>query len=276
MDDFIKHRMSFFEYDIEHIDDKHSTIPKIIYNQVPSMYLITKPMKRLLLDGTIETYVNKSSIRDTPFLSFVVHLLDSRMRINKKNYSVSRKMKEYLPVMPIIKTNTRDRPGKSQGTLVDKYNLDREKRKHESTAKQREEANVFRQEGDFGTISSQMKHEQEKSNREFRFSPGFTTVNLRGEKFYLTEQQSIVVEILWDAYVDGTPDVREKEILGLLKREDNDEGEVEDMEDVEDKSQTGSHRRLRDLFHKRLENWQNLIVSGKRRGTYRLNINPDD
>ena len=86
---------------------------------------------------------------------------------------------------------------------------------------------------------------------DFRHSPDFRSVSLRGEPFSLTARQAQVVERLYSAHQNGTPEVGQDTLIVSLELQ--------------------SHR-LRDVFKSRLEAWGKLIVQGETRGTYRLNI----
>jgi hypothetical protein len=84
----------------------------------------------------------------------------------------------------------------------------------------------------------------------FRHSPDFRSVSLHEELFALTTQQAQVIQILLDAYRNGTPELSQAYILDRIG---SDSGE------------------LRNTFRS-LKDWPNLIVRGARRGTFRLNL----
>ncbi len=84
----------------------------------------------------------------------------------------------------------------------------------------------------------------------FMHSPDYRSVNFRGKMFTFTSRQAQAVEILHEAYNRGTPDVGKTYILEAL-----------------DSNTT----RLKDAFQKS-EAWGTLIIQGKRKGLYRLNI----
>ena len=81
-----------------------------------------------------------------------------------------------------------------------------------------------------------------------RHSIDFRTVVWDGATYHLTPKQAAVVKLLWESWEQGTPDVSAEAIL-------------------EAADSLGG--RLRDLFA-RHPAWGNLVVSGKRRNTWRL------
>ena len=85
----------------------------------------------------------------------------------------------------------------------------------------------------------------------FQHSPDYRSVCLHGRQYSLTTSQARVVECLWEARQNQTPDISQDYLL----------------ESVLDTTQT----RLKDVF-KGAENWSSLITQGKTRGTFRLNI----
>jgi len=90
----------------------------------------------------------------------------------------------------------------------------------------------------------------ESPNGDFRASPGFRSVRWRGQRYTFSSRQAQAVQILHEAHQSGTPDVGQDHIL----------------EEVESRG-----RRLRDLF-KDHPAWKRLIVRGKGKGTFRLDI----
>lgn len=91
---------------------------------------------------------------------------------------------------------------------------------------------------------------EEKSEPSFSYSNDFRSVNWKGEAFTFTSRQAQIVQILFEAYSGGTPDVGKDYILESLG---------------------SSSSRLRDSFRKS-KAWKTLIVKGEKQGTYRLNI----
>lgn len=89
-------------------------------------------------------------------------------------------------------------------------------------------------------------------NDVFFYSPDFHCVLINDFEFTLTSTQSQVIQILCEAYRNGTPDVGKDYIMEEI-------GSLCD-------------RRLRDVFCRDQEAFKCLIRPGKRRGTYRLNI----
>jgi len=82
-------------------------------------------------------------------------------------------------------------------------------------------------------------------------SQDYCSVNLNGEKFYFTSRQAEVVQFLHENYKNGTPDVTMAYIItNLFNNELN---------------------TFRQIFQGN-ENWKKLIVSGKRKGSVRLNL----
>jgi hypothetical protein len=85
----------------------------------------------------------------------------------------------------------------------------------------------------------------------FRHSTDFRSVTLHGKKFSLTSPQAQVIERLYEAYQNGTPDVGQDALLVELELQST---------------------RLRDIFKSTSEVWGTLVMQGKKKGTYRLNI----
>jgi 7-cyano-7-deazaguanine synthase in queuosine biosynthesis len=90
----------------------------------------------------------------------------------------------------------------------------------------------------------------ESPDGDFRAAPGFRSVWCQGQQYTFGPKQAQVVEILYRAHLSDTPDVGQDYILETVE---------------------SSGRRLRDLF-KDHPAWKSLIVSGKGKGTFRLNI----
>ena len=85
---------------------------------------------------------------------------------------------------------------------------------------------------------------------QFTHSEDYHTINFRGEPYTLTHTQAAVVRYLHENAERGTPDVSQDTILAEIE--------------------SGAER-LRDLFRDS-PLWGTLIVKGKRRGHYKLNI----
>ncbi|MFC1538215.1 hypothetical protein ACFL6H_02230 [Candidatus Latescibacterota bacterium] len=84
----------------------------------------------------------------------------------------------------------------------------------------------------------------------FQHSPDYRSINVRGETYTLTALMAQAVQILHEFYLKGTPDVGQDYMLEELN----------------------SHsKRLRDIFQN-FEDFHKIIVQGKRKGTFRLNI----
>lgn len=88
-------------------------------------------------------------------------------------------------------------------------------------------------------------------NDTFFYSQDYHCVSVDDREFTLTSAQSQVIEIMCEAYRNGTPDVGKDYILEEIG---------------------SSCERLRDVFSRDLEAFKCLIRPGTRRGTYRLNI----
>jgi hypothetical protein len=113
------------------------------------------------------------------------------------------------------------------------------------------------------TRAAALKHarnwiaEQARRQVLFSHSPKFNSIKYRGKRYELTTQQSQIVEMLNLARGSGFPEVRWERIRERLGTPENEDS------------------RLRDSFKtSNLELIGTLIVPGKRRGTYRLNL-PD-
>ena len=88
-------------------------------------------------------------------------------------------------------------------------------------------------------------------DRVFRHSPDFRSVCLRGKEFGLTTNQARVVQCLHAARVNSAPDIGQAYLL-------------------EEVLETGQER-LKDVF-RGLSGWDQLIIPGKTKGTFRLNF----
>ena len=84
----------------------------------------------------------------------------------------------------------------------------------------------------------------------FSHSDDYRSVTVRGQNFSLTPRQAQVIQILYENFEQGHPDVGKDYILESLNT---------------------ANSRLRDTFKTNLEAWKALIKPGKRRGTHRLN-----
>jgi hypothetical protein len=97
-------------------------------------------------------------------------------------------------------------------------------------------------------------HSSATANRKlapsFEVSEDCGTVRYRGKEYVLTRNQASMMRVLYQAYLDGFPNV---EKLKLLAAVNNEESQVKDS------------WKLSPL-------WGTLIVSDKRRGRYRLNL----
>jgi hypothetical protein len=93
---------------------------------------------------------------------------------------------------------------------------------------------------------------------EFKYSPDFRSVNMRGKIFGLTPTQAHVIEILFENWKQGTPDVSQAYILEQIHK-----GKIE-----------GGYDRVRDVFKGKgfPENWTALVKKGEKKGTLRLNV----
>ena len=78
----------------------------------------------------------------------------------------------------------------------------------------------------------------------------YRSICFNGETFELTRKQAGIVKVLHKAFKRGTPSVDKLTLLAAVESETS---------------------QMRDLF-KHSPLWQKLVVSGKRRGTYRLNL----
>ncbi len=90
----------------------------------------------------------------------------------------------------------------------------------------------------------------DKMKDVFQHSDDFRSVTWKGKKFTFTSRQAQVIELLYDASQNNTPDVGKDYILEQLDSPSS---------------------RLRDTF-KNSPVWGTLIIRGKKKGTYRLNL----
>ena len=109
-------------------------------------------------------------------------------------------------------------------------------------------SNLLRLAADLGKQSRDL----ESQSGLFTRSPDYRSVNLRGRQYFLRPLRAQVVEILHENYLQGTPDVGQHTLIVLINRE-------------------YVYERLRDIFRDS-DAWGELIVTGKTKGTFRLNI----
>jgi hypothetical protein len=84
----------------------------------------------------------------------------------------------------------------------------------------------------------------------FSASADYRSIRYNGAAHTLTRNQAAIIKILHEAFQRGTPSVGKSELLAAIE---------------------SKNVRIQDSF-KRSPLWQTLVVSGKRRGTYRLNL----
>jgi len=87
----------------------------------------------------------------------------------------------------------------------------------------------------------------------FSYFVDFRNVRKNDKQFKLTTKQAGVIEVLYEAYVNQTPDVGQEHIRDRI-------------------GSAANVFRLRDVFRNNEEAYKELIVPGERKGTYRLNI----
>src|SRR5207302_10397903 len=85
-----------------------------------------------------------------------------------------------------------------------------------------------------------------------RHSVDFASVLWHGQLYGFSASQAATVRVLWAAWRNGTPDVRQETLLSAIGSESD---------------------RLADLFRNHAA-WGTLIVSGPAKGTYRLQEPP--
>lgn len=90
-------------------------------------------------------------------------------------------------------------------------------------------------------------------------SDDFTSINWFGEPFSLTRMQAASIKLLWEHYERGTPDLSGDTILeriGSSGREDKER----------------NRNLFQYIFKRNKTAWNTLIIRGKTKGTYRLNL----
>jgi len=106
--------------------------------------------------------------------------------------------------------------------------------------------------GKLRTNAESAKPKSPAASKATVFAPSddYRSATFRGKSYSFTSRQAQVVEMLHEAYLNGTPELGKDHILEKL----------------------GSpNSRLRDTFKKHPA-WNSLIVSGEKRGAYRLNL----
>jgi hypothetical protein len=91
-----------------------------------------------------------------------------------------------------------------------------------------------------------------EDDEEFKHSDDFRSIRWMGKEYSLTPQQAQIVQVMYEALVGGTPEISNVHILDRLGNPTS---------------------RLRDSF-RRTDLWGDgkLIIPGKKRGLYRLNL----
>ena len=102
-------------------------------------------------------------------------------------------------------------------------------------------------------VETQVKKADEvltSSTPVIHFSEDYRTVRKNGQEFHLTLNQARIVEKLWQAHTNKTPEVHQSTLLEKLEIYST---------------------RLRDVF-KNSEAFNSLVVRGEKRGTFRINV----
>jgi hypothetical protein len=102
-----------------------------------------------------------------------------------------------------------------------------------------------------GTQEEKRSTDGEEKAPSFTPSPDFRSVKKGDKRFSLSTSQAAVIETLFEEYQRGTLDISQEHLLERAGSKGN---------------------RLRDLFKQNMEAWNNLIMQGKRKGLFRLNI----
>ena len=90
----------------------------------------------------------------------------------------------------------------------------------------------------------------ESQSNQFTHATDYRSVNLRGRRYFLTASQAAAIRILHEHCRQNTPDIGQHTLLELIE---------------------SKAKRLRRVFRKS-NAWGELIVTGKTKGTCRLNI----
>lgn len=93
----------------------------------------------------------------------------------------------------------------------------------------------------------------EDKQPSFRHSPDFRSVTLNGESFALTTQQARVIECLYDAYTNETPDISGAYIFEKI-------------------DSTTSEENLRRAFFKHDKKTYDALIESRKKGIYRLKV----
>jgi hypothetical protein len=121
-------------------------------------------------------------------------------------------------------------------------------------AKQIEHAEELGRAHERGRIKERQKHAgvpPTPTSPEFSAGSDYRTVRFRGEEHHLTQNQSVIIKMLHEAYLHGTRAVGKLTLLKAIEAETS---------------------RVRDSF-KRSPLWGTLILSNRKpRGTYQLNL----
>jgi hypothetical protein len=98
--------------------------------------------------------------------------------------------------------------------------------------------------------SDQSADSHSESSLRFRHSEDFRTIYHKGREYHLTLNQARIVERLWNAHQNKTPEVHQSTLLEKLEI---------------------YSRRVRDVF-KNSPALYSLVIRGEKKGTFRLNL----
>lgn len=84
----------------------------------------------------------------------------------------------------------------------------------------------------------------------FDYSESYRSIHYLGERYTLTRNQGLMLRVLYEAHETGHPDVDKERLLEAIENETS---------------------KVRDSW-KSSRLWQKLVISGQRKGTYRLNL----
>lgn len=96
-------------------------------------------------------------------------------------------------------------------------------------------------------------------------SPDFRSVRWFGELYSFTFNESVVVQVLWTAWEQGTPDVSHCTLREAIE-------ELEKSSLPQSRERIGDRAKLKNVFRSKggKKAWGTLVVAGETRGTYRL------
>ena len=119
------------------------------------------------------------------------------------------------------------------------------------TARPMFKAKIEMAQTEISKYNPQYESENKEIENDFLHSEDYRSINFKGERYTLTSFQAEIIQILHEAYQKNTPEIGQPFILEKIN---------------------SKRSRLRDFFKSSPGIWGNVIIPGRKKGTYRLNL----